>query len=253
MLLLTRGRAPLVLIPLLLGVASGCAGRGSGERASDWRGILGPPQEAVPTPPARRCAYMDSPASLPTLQDVLGVGAGGSLGLWGYDGDPADTLELSIRYDRTGALEWVRLVRGPLSPPRATELERLVRDHVPARGKEDWGVRLLLTGDGTPTRVLPAVACRPTQESRTRAPQPVGTNREMAELYRARGRSVEVRVALDEEGRVVDAEVVGRSGSRLFDQYAIDLVRHTRFNPKLHDGFPVASITSVRYTLPRFY
>ena len=216
-------------------------------RPADWA-ELGPPGEAVPVEAGRRCWYADAVADLPPLERVLPAPTRGSLALWGYGGAAGDTLEVSIRYGPTGALQWVRAI-GATARERLGELERLVESGVPRDGESDWGLRLVVTGDGRPVRLLPSVVCEPLRLSRMPTPAPLGSRAEMAELRRARGRRVEARILLDDHGRLVDAEITRGSGGRLLDQYVLAVVRDTSFRPWLHDGFPDAGVVTIPFDL----
>lgn len=234
--------APLALALAVLTLTLGACG---GHRAERW-GDLGPADEAVDVSPGRRCTYADELDRLPTLDRVLPPGSAASIRLWGHGGERADTLIVSIRYGSEGTLQWVRVLGDTLQDARTAELERLVGSAVPMDGKPDWGVRVAFTGDGRAVRVLPAVVCPAYAVSRMHTPLPLGSAYEIAELRRARGRTAEARVLLDDRGRVMDVEIARTSGSRLLDRYVLALARNTAFRPHLHDGFPVAGVTTLR-------
>lgn len=52
---------------------------------------------------------------------------------------------------------------------------------------------------------------------------------------------VELSFTIDEQGRVVDPQVVKAKPRRLFDEAALDAIKQWRFKPRLRDGRPVAS------------
>ena len=216
-----------------------------GREAPRW-GDLGPAAAAVDAAPGRRCTYADEIDRLPTLDMVLSAGSAASVRLWGYGGDRGDTLTVSIRYGPEGTLQWVRVLGDSAEDAHTAELERLVRTAIPMDGKPDWGVRVAFTGDGRAVRVLPAVICPAYPVSNMPTPVPLGSAYEVAELRRARGRTAEARILLDDLGRVVDVEIVRTSGSRLLDRYVLAIARATAFRPHLHDGFPVAGVTTLR-------
>lgn len=235
-------RGPLAQALAVLLLTLGACG---GQRSDRW-GDLGPAAEAVDASPGRRCTYADEIDRLPTLDMVLPAGSAASIRLWGYGGDPADTLTVSIRYGPEGTLQWVRVLGDTLEDARTAELERLVGSAVPMDGKPNWGVRVAFTGDGRGARVLPAVICPAYAVSRMPTPMPLGSAYEVAELRRARGRTAEARILLDDRGRVMDVEIARSSGSRLLDRYVLALARNTAFRPHLHDGIPVGGITMFR-------
>ena len=208
---------------------------------------IGPGTSLAAENSARRCVPANEQGEMPTVEQVLPPGLGSSLGLWGYSGDAADTLTLSIRYGPHGDLEWVRVVGVAPDSVSTAELERLVGSAVPATGKPDWGVRLLMTAEGTPVGVRPAVVCPAVPISRLPPPGLRTTRRDMMEMASARGRRLEARVLLDDRGRIVDVELSRGSGNRLLDQNFLYMIWDTTFRPSLHDGFPVAGVTVVTY------
>lgn len=210
---------------------------------------LGPARDAIDARTGRRCTYADALDHLPSVQQVLSPGTTGSLRLWGYGREATDTLILSIRYGEEGGLDWVRAMVGARDLVGTAELERLVGSAVPDTGKPDWGVRLVLSGDGTPVRVLPAVTCAAVARSKIPTPAPMANRAERLEMQRAGNRRIEVRVRLDAMGRVLEAQITQSSGSRVLDDYALAAVRDTSFEPALHDGFPVPSVTRFRFDL----
>lgn len=223
------------LLPLAW-IGSGCgSSRGGGVE-------LEPPSAAIEGASGRRCSYVGDADQLPPLDQLVRIGTRGNLALWGRGTDRADSVELSLRYDDQGRLAWVQTLDATMAADRVSEAERLVRSAVSDQGPEDWGVRLLLVG-GAVRSVLPSVLCRPRQTAWAHNVfTPIGSGREMAELYASLGRAVRVQVSLDDQGRVMDVRLPYSSGSRLLDQYIIDQVRAGRYEPKLHDGIGVASV-----------
>lgn len=227
-------------------LVAGCAKRTDRPYAE-----LEPARQAVEGLQGRRCHYVSEPRVPDALDDMTRPGTRGGLVFWGRDAGPADTVELSIRYGSDGRLSWVRPIRSTMTADRVAELARLVSSGLDEQGPSDWGMRVRVVG-GEVDAVLPAVVCNPEQGSRiARVVTPVGTSREVAEAWQARGRHIEVTVALDEQGRVMDVRLAQSSGSRLLDQYAVDLARSYRYDPKLHDGIGVPSRLPVRLSVPR--
>lgn len=232
---------------LSLGVLSlgGLSACGGGADASG----LGSPAAEVEGARGRRCSFVAQPEAMPSFEELVRIGTRGSLSLWGRGAGAGDSLELSIRYDDEGRLAWVRTLDATVTADRVAELERLIRSAVEENGPEDWGVRIRFVGGAVET-VLPSVICDPVRTSTAQVMSaPVGTSREMAELYSALRRRFTVRVALDERGRVLDARLPHSTGSRLLDQYVIDVARSSQYDPKLHDGVGIPSILdiTVRY------
>jgi TonB family protein len=212
---------------------------------------LEPARHAVDGLLGRRCHYIAEPRVPTNLDAMTRPGTRGALLFWGRDSAPGDTVELSVRYGSDGRLSWARSIRSTMAPDRAAELERLVGSGLEEHGPVNWGMRVRVVG-GEVDAILPAVVCPPERGSRIGAAvAPVGTSREVAEANQARGRQLEVIVRLDEQGRVTDVRLLRGSGSRLLDQYAVDLARSYRYHPQLHDGIGVPSSLPLRLNVPR--
>lgn len=226
----------------LLGVV---ALAGCGARAGGASGLDGP-GGVVPGTSGRSCAFVMDADEVPRFDDLVRIGTRGSLSLWGRRSGVGDSVELSIRYDEEGRLTWVQTLTATMEPLRVAELERLVRSAIREEGPEDWGVRIRFV-EGRVDAVLPSVMCAPVRAAggQGSAAIPMGSRSEVAELYSAIGRRFRVEVALDERGRVVGVRIPHSSGSRLLDQYAVDVARGASYEPKLHDGIGVPSVLSV--------
>lgn len=223
---------------LIAGALTGCGAREDSVE-------LVSPNQAVDGAKGRRCMYTVEADEIPQFDDLVRIGTRGNLSLWRWGAEPGDSVELSIRYDDEGRLTWVQTLHSTMEPDRVRELERLVRSAIEEDGPEDWGVRLRFVA-GDVDAVLPSVICEPVYRlNALPLGGPIGTSQEMAELYSALGRRFDVEVALDEMGRVMDARLPYSSGSRLLDQYVLDLARGSRYDPKLHDGIGVPSVLSV--------
>jgi TonB family protein len=240
----TSGRLATGL--LLAVVLAGCAGRGGGPYAD-----LGPARQAVEGLQGRTCAYVSDPVVPSTLDDVARPGTRGTILLWARGDGTPDTLEVSVRYGEDGRLSWVQAINGTGANDRRRELERLLTGGLSDEGPPDWGLRVRVVA-GQVEAVLPSVICEPERiVTGSRVAPPVGSAAEVAEAWAARGRQLEVAVSLDEAGRVLNVALLRGSGSRLLDQYAIDLARSYRYAPRLHDGIGVPSVHRYRLQIPR--
>ncbi len=226
----------------LLATAS-CGGQGPGE--------LDPARSAVPGIGGRHCRYVQDPATTPTLDRITRAGTRGNINLWGRGLTEADTVELSIRYAMDGRMGWVEAIRSTIDPGRTTELETLVLDALDDTGPADWGVRTLVVG-GDVVWTEPSVQCPPELVSSpgvwSGSPS---TQAALSDFFESRGRRFPVRVALDEQGRVMDVGLLRSTYNRWIDQYLVDYVRNSRFEPKLHDGIGVASTFEFQLRFPR--
>lgn len=198
----------------------------------------------------RRCEYAVEPGSTPSFERLARAGTRGDIALWGRDMGPADSVELSIRYDEEGQLTWARAMESTIPPERVAALENLVLASLAESGPGDWGVRVRVVA-GRIAATEPSVIC-PAGRSAAGSliiPPPV-TRRGLMELYSIRGRRFLARVSLDEKGRVMDVRLNRSSGFTSVDQYIMDMVRASRFEPKLHDGFGVATLYEfpIRFT-----
>lgn len=243
---MTMSRQARALTLLAAVAVAGCGGRGGGGAEIEA------PGDVVQGTRGRRCAFVMEAERAPLFDDLVRVGTRGSLSLWGRGLDVADTVELSIRYDAEGRLTWVQTLASTMDTQRVVELSRLVRAAVEEDGPQDWGVRIRFVAGAVDT-VRPSVICDPVRADRgpVRTPPPMGTSRELAELYSALGRSFRVEVALDERGWVLDVRLPHSSGSRLLDQHALDAARASSYEPKLHDGIGVPSVLVVSVNYPR--
>lgn len=235
-----------IMLGMLLPVMwTGCATRGAGSY-----GELGSPRSALEGLGGRRCEYLTNPAPPTTLDPVARPGTRGGILLWAGAATAADTVQLSVRYGAEGRLSWVRIIKTSPSVERAAELRRLLESALDQRGPADWGFRIQVVGRGV--AILPSVTCQPEVAGLVgRVPPPLGTAYEQAEAREAARRPMEVRVSLDELGRVVGVRVSLSSGSRLLDEYAMELARAYRYEPKLHDGLAVPSTLPVRFRSAR--
>jgi TonB family protein len=234
-----------VLLFMLPAVVA-CSGRGT----SAYPGLESP-HHAVAGVEGRRCFYVTEPQVPPSLDPVTRPGTRGAILLWATDAAPTDTIDVSVRYGADGRLVWVRAIRSNVSETRRAELERILSGGLAEDGPSEWGVRVRVAG-GQVAAVLPSVVCPPVRGTPSgRLVAPVATDREILESVQARGRQIEMSVALDGQGRVTNIALVRGSGSRLMDQYALDLARSSPYSPKLHDGIGVPSTMPVQLRVRR--
>lgn len=232
-----------LLVPLAL---AACTARGNGAYAD-----LEVARQAVDGLTGRVCHYVGEPVVPSDLDRLARPGTRGSILLWGRDAAPTDTLYLSVRYGADGRMAWARTIRSNVTLDRVAELERLLFDSLSEEGPPDWGVRVRLVG-GAVDAVLPSVVCPPEQGPMLTQPiRPVGTRGDFQEAWQARMRPLDVEVALDEAGNIQDLRLVRSSGSRLLDQYALDVARIYRYHPRLHDGIGIPSVLPIRVRLSR--
>jgi len=231
-----------LLLPVML---AGCRSGGDA-RYRD----LEPARQALDGLTGRRCQYVSDPRVPDTLDPLTRPGTRGSLMLWARDASPADTIDLSVRYGDEGRLAWVRVLRSTVPGERAFDVARRIEGGLVDEGTPDWGVRLRLTGSRI--EVLPGIICEAEQRGQTgRVAPPFATGRDVAEAQQARGRTIEVGVGLDETGRVTGVRLIRSSGSRYFDQWALEVARAIRYEPKLHDGLGVPATLPIRLRVPR--
>lgn len=222
------GAMALVLVAL-----SGCGRRGPEVPAPAW--------SAVDAPGGGRCGYAAALGSVPAFRDMTRAGTLGNVSLWGRGMAPDDTVELSIRYADDGKPHWVRAVRSTVDTARVAALEQLVLEAMVDSAAADWGVRVLVAG-GDVRDVAPSVICEPIRIRHTGTLENIPLSREVfRDLYALRGRPIPVQVMLDERGWVLGVELVRRTESHWVNQFIVDFVRNSRYEPKLHDGIGVAT------------
>lgn len=192
-----------------------------------------------------RLAY---PRGLPlSFDDLTRPGTRGNVALWGSEMGAADTVELSVRYADDARLLWVETMRSTVPEDRALALETLVLDALDAQEQSDWGVRVLVVG-GVVGRVAPSIICEPEPRS-AGAIQP--NIEAIREYRRVEGYRVPVRIELDERGSVLRVELLRRTYSRAIDQYLMDYIWNSSFEPKLHDGIGLPSTLELNIEFPR--
>lgn len=234
-------------VALLCGVAAcaGSAGPAAGPEVELAR-------NAIPGLLGRRCDYASDHQDLPDLSRLARLGTRGNVALWGYDAEASDTAVLSIRYGDDGRLSWVRAIRSTLDPGQLAGLENLLRSSLNEQGPADWGVRLSVIG-GDIVATEPSVICpveRRRGVIRTAVALPMG-DREQRALEQARGQRFPVEISLDEGGRIVGVRLTRSSGDSAVDQFLLDSVLGTQFQPKLHDGIALATTIEQTLFIPR--
>lgn len=236
------GRVAGVLVAAVF--AGGCTG---GPEA----GAPEPARSAVEGLQGRICRYVSAHDAVPAFRDLARIGTGGNISLWADDLTDADSVELSIRYGDDGRLEWVEAIEATVDTHRVAALERLVLGTLEGYGQTDWGVRLLVVG-GDVVSVEPSVICDAERVggSSIWSSSP-NVQRALVEFFRVRGSRFPVRVTLDHQGRVLDVELIRSAYRRWVDQYIVDFVRNSMFDPKLHDGIGVASVVEIQLRLGR--
>lgn len=218
---------------------------------SNASGAPVPAHAAVEGLSGRRCQYVAHYDSTPSLSSLTRAGTVGNISLWGRDQGPADTVELSIRYGDDGRLDWVEPIRVTGGAGRVAELSNLVLEAVPGSGTPDWGVRVLVVG-GEVLRTEPSVICRARRVGGGSIwAADANVRYALADFFRSQGGRYPVRVALDEQGRVIDVALLRRTYSRWIDQFIIDYVRSSTFDPKLFDGIGVPTIFELQLRFPR--
>lgn len=210
-----------------------------------------PANAAVSGLGGRRCEYVAPYDSTPSLSSLTRAGTIGNISLWGRDRGAADTVELSIRYGYDGQLDWVEPIRTTGSAAGVGGLANLVLEAVPGSGTPDWGLRVLVVG-GEVIRTEPSVICRAQRVGGGSIwAADASVRYALEEFFRTNGGRYPVRVALDEEGRVMDVVLVRRTYSRWIDQFIMDYVRSSTFEPKLFDGIGVPTTFELQLRFPR--
>ena len=199
----------------------------------------------------RDCRYVADLDAIPSFRDLARPGAGGNISLWGRDLAASDTVELSVRWAEDGRLQWVRAIRSSVGGQRVAALEQLVLEAMNEMARADWGVRLLVVG-GDVAGVAPSVVCQPEREGFIGTLDNIPLSYEVyRDLYQLGGQPIPVRVRLDARGGILGVELVRQTFSHWVNQFVLDFVRNTRFEPKLHDGIGVATIFEFNLRFPR--
>ncbi len=231
----TARSAVLAGIAALAAASAGCGARGrSGEQPV-------PDSYAFPGITGRRCDHTDSRVQDLAFSDIARPGTAGSIALWGLGSAPADTVVVSVRYTGDGELDWVQLLSSNVPTVNAAELLRLLRAALVERWREGAGVRLRMVG-GHVDAILPSVVCEAYPVRRLPGVRrPLLTSREYLEYLEARGQRFDVLIRLDDQGRVMDVQLPQPTGYHAIDQYLVEYPRDWEYEPRLHDGIPVAT------------
>ena len=197
------------------------------------------------------CYYTEDPGLEMALRDVGRAGLRGNIGLWGRSMTAPDTVVLSVRYADDGRLQWVRAIRSTVSGERTLALENLLFAGLDEAREPDWGVRVVVVG-GDVADVRPSVICEPGVRLPAMIQSGIGSDPRAYQAYqRIRGRRFPVQVSLDRDGRVTGARLVRSTHSQFIDEYIINYVWNSTFNPKLHDGMGVATTFELELFFPR--
>lgn len=237
------GRPVMAGLVLLAGVAT-LAACGAGSRE------VSPRNSGVPGIVGRSCDYVNPPDATPPFTDLARLGTRGNIALWGRDLGPADSVQVSVRYAEDGRLLWVEAIRSTISPERVQPLKQLLLEAMADTARADWGVRMWVVG-GEVTEVAPSVICPPKPRRGSAIIPRITDSRTIQGLLQVRGRRFPVQVEIDERGNVLSVRLVRRTGSDAVDQYILDYVWRTSFDPKLHDGIGVVSVLETHIQFPR--
>lgn len=236
-------------LALLVGVASwGCGGAGAPPGGPDVELA----REALPGLAGRRCQYVSTHEELPPFARLARPGTRGNIALLGYHAAPTDTVVLSVRYDGEGRLAWVRAIKSSVLPDQVSALEGLLLASLNEQGPADWGVRLSVIG-GELSTAEPSILCpvEPRSEGgRLPVAMPV-TAREIWALEQVRGRRFPVQVTVDEQGRIMDVRFARVTGETAVEQFLLDWILATHYQPKLHDGIALAGTIEQTIYIPR--
>jgi len=243
-----RRNAALVGLTLIL--ASGAAACSSRTPPGELR-RGGVARVELPGIDGRTCQFASRDSELPAFSRLARLGTRGNVALWGLDLTPADSVVLSVRYDDQGRLAWVRAIEASLDPTRVVTLERLLMESLNEDGPIDWGVRVHVVG-GDVAGVEPSVICPPEPRKglRQRVIPLVTSARDLAALEHARGRRYPIQIFLDHDGRITGVRLPRPSGDTVVDQFLMDWVFGTDFEPKLHDGIRLAAVVEDEIYIP---
>jgi hypothetical protein len=247
---MANARAALRALPVILmaGVMA-CAGRTGGPEEVRRGGVA---RDALPGMAGRSCALASDPGGLPPFASLARIGTRGNIALWGTDLSVGDTVVLSVRYDDDGRLGWVQAIESSVGPEDALAVERLLLESLNETGPADWGVRLRLVG-GDIVAMEPSVICPPEARRGLRRPVvPMATsNRDIRALEQARGIRYPIHISLAADGRITGVHLPRPSGDTVVDQFLMDWVFGTTFQPKLHDGIRMATVIEEHIYIPR--
>ncbi len=245
---MVRRNAALVGLALILATGVGACG-GRTPPGELRRG--GMARVELPGVEGRTCQFASRDAELPAFSRLARLGTRGNVALWGLDLTPSDSVVLSVRYDDQGRLAWVQAIESSLDPTRVATLERLFMESLNEAGPIDWGVRVHVVG-GDVAGLEPSVICPPEPRKglRQRVIPLVTSARDLAALEHARGRRYPIQIFLDPDGRITGVRLPRPSGDTVVDQFLMDWVFGTDFEPKLHDGIRLSAVVEEEIYIP---
>jgi hypothetical protein len=211
-----RGRGTLVIVAVAAGCASG-----------------GVPAGEVPGIEGRACSFAASSEQVAAWQARVDADAS-----TGDAAAPRAPVELSVRYDDQGGLEWVR----PLTPSaEAAELAGSLAASLPARVEPGPSFRLRLR-PGAPAEALAGVACA-VEHPRAREVLGAALRRaDFSELNASAPGKLEFDLEVDvaPTGRPLRTRVRRRAGrAGAVERAVAEAAMRERYLPALHDGFPI--------------
>lgn len=242
-----RNAARLGLTLLLVAAVGACSSRSADGEVK--RGGIA--QENLPGITGRSCQLASADDALPGFSRLARLGTRGNIALWGLDLAPSDTVVLSVRYDDDGRLAWVRAIDSSLAADRVVPLERLLMESLNEEGPPDWGVRVRVAG-GDVAGMAPSVICppEPRRGLRQRVTPLATSRRDLQALEQVRGRRYPVQIFLDSDGGITGVRLARSSGDSFVDQFLMDWVFATKFEPKLHDGIRMAATFEEELYIP---
>jgi TonB family protein len=241
------------VVGVLLLATSTMAGCGTGSGASTRPAhVTSADRRALPGLAGRSCRFASGYDDLPSFRELADPRTRGNLALWGSSMEASDSVTLSVRYDETGRLAWVRAIQASLAPDRVGPLERLLLETLNERGPGDWGIRVRVVG-GDIAGIEPSIICpaEPRTGMYDRNVVPISALREYQWLPRVRGRYYRMRITIDEDGRPIEVRMERSTGERMLDHYLMEWIHQIDFHPKLHDGIRLASTFTRTVYVPR--
>lgn len=232
-------------LPLVLALAAGLGGCAlRGESTAPPRAAL---LSEAPTRSGGACRVAPEPQQLPAAEALVDAPAlrEAATALWVAHGRPAGHVLLSLRYDRAGTNVRRAVLEHSVPDALADSLQKLVFAHrrETAPAAEEWGVRLRMDlGPETALRVGRREVCAPRPrderlaQASSRGPSLWDVD---AEGNQAPDDRIWLRVRLNADGTVTDAQVERGRAPAVSGWRVLNAVRAIPFVPALEDGYPV--------------
>lgn len=219
-------------LALLSLVLPGCATVNAAAAPADRAAVL----LSTKAPPRSSCTVATQPSRLPSVDQVADSAAlsaaVSALSREQRIGGSDVFLLLSVGFDRSGAVQWVRPVDWYLPEGAAEQMRALVSSRLRPQAHGDWSIRLRVVPGATPTFTVGRSEICPPEGVRT-----VQLNLPV-QFSQLSPSAMRVRALIGTRGELLGAEQEASSGNVDLDRWVVRELANSRYGPGLVDGIP---------------